>query len=126
MNRIPISSALSKSERRSLALMNEVTYVEAARVFAGQTLVAAESDERRIERAFRKATARPPRDAEKDILLQRLKKLRGEYEANPDAAIALIETGDSPRNESLAVADHAAFTGICLLILNLDETLTRE
>ena len=46
--------------------------------------------------------------------------------SNPDASNKLLTVGESPRDESLNITDHAAMTSLCLLILNLDETLTKE
>ena len=42
------------------------------------------------------------------------------------AAQALLSVGSRPRDESLDPAEHAALTAVCLAILNLDESLTRE
>ena len=42
------------------------------------------------------------------------------------AALALVQTGESPRNEKLDVSELAAYTAVAGLILNLDETITKE
>jgi hypothetical protein len=57
-------------------------------------------------------------------LLGRLDILRRDYTANPSEAKELVAVGASPRDSSIDVVEHAAWTGICSLILNLDETLS--
>jgi hypothetical protein len=48
------------------------------------------------------------------------------YKDDREAATELLDVGQTPRDEDLAAADHAAMTAVCLGILNLDEALTRE
>jgi hypothetical protein len=48
------------------------------------------------------------------------------YNADLDAAKALLSVGTAPRDESLNASEHAALTAVCLAILNFDEALTRE
>ena len=49
-----------------------------------------------------------------------------DYQADPEAALALVSAGESERDESLDVAEHATWTVLASMMLNLDETLTRE
>ena len=49
-----------------------------------------------------------------------------EFQANKDAAVKLLSVGESKRNESLDIAELAAYTMTCNLILNLDEVVTKE
>jgi hypothetical protein len=49
-----------------------------------------------------------------------------EYQTNKDAAMKLLAVGQSKRDESLEVAEHAAWTMVANVILNLDETVTKE
>jgi hypothetical protein len=112
---------------QALALMNDVTFVEASRVFAERIMTeAGEKRENRIHYAFRAATAREPSAAEVQILLRGLEHYIDAYGKDNDAALKLINTGESKRNEKLPVAELAAYTAICSLVLNLDETLTKE
>ncbi len=48
------------------------------------------------------------------------------YRADPKASLELLSVGESKREESLPVAEHAALTQVCVGLLNLDEALTRE
>ncbi len=110
----------------ALTTLNDVTYVEAARFMAERVMTAAATDAARVETAFRLATARQPSADEHAILLGRLATLRHQYAADPEAARQLLAAGDAPRNEQLDAVEHAAFTGLCSLILNLDETITKQ
>ncbi len=112
---------------QALNLMNDVTYVEAARVLAERILVeGGATPAARLSRAFRLATARAPHADELAVLVTALDRHQQNYRANLPAAHKLVSAGEAPRNRSLEVAEHAAYTAICNLILNLDETITKE
>jgi hypothetical protein len=111
----------------ALVTLNETTFVEAARALAERVLTnGGDTAEARIETAFRLATARRPTAAEKNLLSQSLAKLRAAYAANEEAATKLLTVGESPRNEKLGAAEHAAWTSLCSLVLNLDEAISKE
>lgn len=111
----------------ALATLNDTTYVEAARALAERVLrTSGTSPEERIEQAFRLVLARKPASAETKILRASLDRLRLEFTDNPDAARRLLGIGESPRDNHLDAGEHAAYTGVCSTILNLDEALTRE
>ena len=84
------------------------------------------NDPARVTHAFRLATARPPKPAERAILLQRLNQLRATYAKDKATTTALLTVGEFKRDEKLHATDHAAYTVLCNLILNLDEVITRE
>src|SRR5262249_39612197 len=112
---------------QALTLMNDVTFVEAARMLAQRVMTeGGATPEERIAYAFRLAVARQPRPAELEILLGGFQEHLAEYRRDPGAGIALIGIGESPRNETLDSSELAAYTGVASLILNLDETVTRE
>jgi hypothetical protein len=111
---------------QALALMNEVTFVEAARKLAERMMTrGGNSPEERLTFAFRLATARAPQPAELAVLLSSLTEHRTRFAADAKSALALVTTGESPRDERLPVAELAAYTAVANLILNLDETITR-
>ena len=110
----------------ALITLNDVTYVESARQFAARVMKKEASARARIVLAFRMATSRRPTDAEFRILSQRLRSLMRQFSAKPQEASLLLKIGESPRDRSLPATDHAAYTALCTLILNLDEVLTRE
>jgi hypothetical protein len=110
----------------ALTTLNDVTYVEAARAFAERMLKQTEDRDGQIGWAFERATARRPSEAEARTLAATWAKLRTQYADDPAAAAALLKVGESKRDESLDSADHAAATALCLMILNLDEVLTKQ
>lgn len=110
----------------ALVTMNDVTYIEAARVFAENVMRAGDSDHKRIRTAFIQATGRPPKGAEMKLLLNKLDQLRKIYAADAESAEKLATAGEYPRDKKLSVVEVAAYTGLCNLILNLDEVITKE
>lgn len=111
----------------ALTLLNETTFVEASRTMAQRLMkLSSPSTEDRITYAFRLATSRMPNANELDLLVARWEKLKAEFAKQPDQAKELLLVGQSPRDESLDTAMHAAYTVVCSLLLNLDEALTRE
>ncbi|MCC6420640.1 MAG: DUF1553 domain-containing protein, partial [Gemmataceae bacterium] len=112
---------------QALNLMNDVTYVEAARRLAERILrEGGPTVESRLTLAFRLATARVPRPAELAVLRGGLADHLARYRADRAAALALLRAGESGRDERLDVAELAAYTAVASLILNLDETITKE
>jgi hypothetical protein len=112
---------------QALTLMNEVTFVEAARVLAQRVMAeGGGTPEGRITLAFRLATARKPRPAELKILRSGFDAYLARYRADRKAALTLVSTGEARRDEKLGVSELAAYTAVASLILNLDETITKE
>ena len=112
---------------QALTLMNNVTFVEASRVLAERIIAeGGDTPQERIRMAFRVATARHPTAEETRILVEGFYHHRESYRRDPEAALRLVREGESPRDESIEVSELAAYTTISSLILNLDETLTKE
>ena len=113
---------------QALVTLNDVTYLEAARALAQRTLLStsATSDDERLTEMFRRCTARAPRAEELQLLTRRLVRLRDHYGREPQAATELIAAGESKADSTLVPAELAAWTGLGSLLLNLDETLTKE
>jgi len=112
---------------QALALLNEVTFVEAARTLAQRVMLeGGNTVESRIALAFRLAVARPPRPAELEILVKGFGSHLARYRAEPQAAAALLAAGEAPRDERLDSAELAAYAAVASVILNLDETVTKE
>jgi Protein of unknown function (DUF1553)/Protein of unknown function (DUF1549)/Concanavalin A-like lectin/glucanases superfamily/Planctomycete cytochrome C len=112
---------------QALNLMNDVTFVEASRVLAQRVMSeAGPTPEERLALAFRLATARPPKPAERDILLAGLEHHLANYGKDPKAAVKLVSTGEFPVNEKLDVCELAAYTTMASMILNFDEVITKE
>jgi hypothetical protein len=112
---------------QALVTLNDVTYVEAARVFA-QNLLAPNGNEfkDRLDLAFRRAVARPATERERELLAGTHTKLLERFRADGKAASELVAAGEHPRPAKLDTAELAAWTALCQIILNLDETMTKE
>ena len=80
----------------------------------------------RIKFAFRLATARYPTSNESQVLYDSLEYAMGRFKAQPEASVKYLSVGEYPRVEKVDVAELAAYTSVASLILNLDETLTKE
>jgi hypothetical protein len=111
---------------QALALLNDVTFVEAARALAGRVLREEKTAEARLRRAFRLAAGRTPRPAELAILKAGLDGHLAHYRKDKAAARKLVAVGDSKPEPSADVAELAAYTAVAGLVLNLDEVITRE
>lgn len=121
-----VQRPITNTPLQALALMNDVQYVEAARAFAQRMLAhSASSDLERLTFGFRAATSRTPRADELAVLETILAAQRLEYAASRESALALLAHGESSREEGLDVVEHATWTIVANLLLNLDEAITR-
>jgi hypothetical protein len=111
---------------QALALMNDVQYIEAARKLAERVMNTTAGPPDRLALAFRLAAARQPSADELQILAETYQAHLAKYQADKAAAEKLVALGESKRNESLDIAELAAYTMTCNLILNLDEVVTKE
>ena len=119
--------AFTNTPLQALVMMNDPTYVEAARALAQRTIVEGGKDEKsRVEYAFRLATARKPSGKEAGILRQLLKGRQEEFRRDRNAALKLLSVGEAPRDKRIDVAELAAWTTVASAILNLDETITKQ
>jgi hypothetical protein len=122
-----VTETRTNTPLQALNLMNDVTYTEASRLFAERMMKegGATPDER-LSYGFRLAAARQPADEEREILLRSFHRYWDRYQTNPDDAAQYLSTGEHPRDETLPSADLAAYTALASLILNLDETITKQ
>jgi hypothetical protein len=118
---------LTNTPLQALVLLNDPTYVEAARVLAARALREGGKDSRqRIIYAFRLATARPPKPTEARTLGDLLAAQLAHYRRHPAAARSLVAVGAAPMAAGLDQSELAAWTILASAILNLDETVTKE
>ena len=112
---------------QALSLLNEVTFVEAARNLASRMLRDGGSTaEQRLAYGFRLALARTPNDSEMQVLLSGLDADMQRFADSPEDAVRLLEFGESKLRADLSPAELAAFTLAANVIFNLDEFVTRE
>ena len=110
----------------ALTTLNDPTWVEASRVLAEHAMKAAADVDGRLAFAFRRILGRRPTDYDSTAIRRMYERQLAVYQADGDAAKQLLGIGESPRDETLDAAAHAALSGVCLGIFNLDEALTRE
>jgi len=111
---------------QALVLMNDPTYVEAARKLAERTLAqGGRTAEERINYTFRLVTSRKPKPEEVSILKGVLDRQLSRYRADRVAAENLLGVGESSRDVRYDVTEVAAWTIVATTILNLDEAVTR-
>jgi hypothetical protein len=117
----------SNIPQQALVLLNDPTYVEAARAFAARILREGPRSKReRIQWAMREVLQRPARDEEVETLLELLSKHEERYEASPDAAKALLQVGLSSIPSDENWIELATWTHVARVLLNLHETITRS
>jgi len=121
-----INRVNSNTPLQALVLLNDPTYVEAARVFAQNLLRQERSLTARIGRAFERTVSRPASAAERRTLMDFYNKALAHYRQAPADAEELIHSGEAPEPAGLKPAEFAAMTLVTRAILNMHETITRN
>jgi hypothetical protein len=121
-----VRASQTSTPLHALTTLNDPTWVEAARVLAERSMKAATELDGRLTHAFRRVLGRRPTSQDLEALRRMHDRQFAIYAADAAAAKQLLTVGESPRDESLDPAAHAALSSVCLGILNLDESLTRE
>lgn len=117
----------SNIPQQALVLLDDPTYVEAARVFAARIVrQGGSSITDRINWAYETALNRKPRPQEVQLLAELYEKHVGEYSQDKAAAEKLIGQGEAPVPKDLDPSELAAWTSVSRVILNLSETITRS
>lgn len=118
-----VKAARTNTPLHALVTLNDTTYVEAARVLAARVLKPPGDDAQRLQLAFEIVTNRTPKAGELAVLQRQLAALRPQ---TARAARKLLTVGEAKADPSLNPAEHAAWASLCLMLLNLDEVLTKE
>jgi hypothetical protein len=122
-----VKRARTNTPLQALELLNDVTYVEAARRLAQLMMEeGGKTPEARISYGFRRATARSPSPTELALLVRGLKHYRQVFDADPESAKRFIHHGESGVDASLDPKELAAYLATAGVLLNLDETITKE
>jgi hypothetical protein len=120
----------SNTPLQALTTLNEPVFVEAAQSLALRTLQEGGStDESRLEYAFRRCVSRPPASEEAQVLLALLAEQKRHIAAsgvNPWEIAAADPANPPPLPEGAAPVDAAAWVAVSRVLLNLDETITKE
>lgn len=120
----------SNTPLQALVSLNETTFMECAQALARKTLAeGGKSDADKINFAFRRALSRPPTDSERKELLALLDKQK-DYIGNGWVNASELATGKNVAPEKLpqgtTPTQLAAYTVVSRVLLNLDETITKE
>nr|MCU0876067.1 DUF1553 domain-containing protein [Pirellulaceae bacterium] len=117
----------SNTPLQALQLMNDVQHFEAARALAERLLSeGGVTPQDRIAYGYRLVLARRPAPEETAIVQALLDKELARYQQAPEAAAEAIRTGESPPRAGLPEPELAAYTLVANLLLNVDETVTRN
>jgi hypothetical protein len=121
-----VRRARTNTPLQALVLLNDPTYVEAARKLAERMMTeGGKAPEDRIAFAFRLATARQATAEERRVLRGVFDAELAVYRHDAAAALKLLSVGESPRDPKLDLAELAAWATVAGVILNLDETVTK-
>jgi hypothetical protein len=121
-----VRQSTTSTPLHALTTLNDPTWVEAARILAEACMKSNRERDARLDAAFRRVACRPATASDLTILGRAYDRQFAIYKSDAKAAKALLGVGASHRDESLDAAEHAALTSVCLAILNLDESLSRE
>ena len=117
----------SNTPLQALQLMNDVQHFEAARALAERMMLeGGASAEERVAFAYRAVLARRPGPEELAVVQDAFARHLAKFNAQPDAAEKAVKNGESPPKPGLPAPELAAWTMIANLLLNLDETITRN
>ncbi len=117
----------SDTPLQALEMMNDVQLFEAARAL-GERMMSegGVTPEDRIGYGFRLAVSRRPLEMERGVLKDAYEKQLAKYAANPEAAKQAISYGESKPKADLNQSELAAYTLVANVILNMDETITKN
>jgi len=121
-----VRASRTNTPLHALILLNDVSFVEAARVWAEKLMREKPTPREQLALAFRQATSRPARAAELDVLTGAYERTLSKYQTDRPAASKLVGTGEWPQAKELDVAQQAALMAVLNMLLNLDEVVTKE
>ena len=113
----------SNTPLQALTLLNDPLFFEAARALARQVLREIDGGaDQRIDHVFRTCTARLPSDLERRELVAGHRRLATVLRRDPKAVAELVPE----KIEGLDPVEVGAWTGVCSVVLNLHEFITRD
>ena len=117
----------SNTPLQALVTLNEPLFLECARALARRAVdESGPSDAERLERAFRLCLSRSPTIAEADVLLGLLHRQADRFDSSEADPAALLDLDDGDCPEGANPAELAAWTAVARVLLNLDETITKQ
>ena len=121
-----VRASATDTPLQALNLMNDEQFLEAAR-FVGQRMLkeGGATTDSRLRFGFRLALARYPTDAELAVLRKDL-QFHLNYFSDEAKVTQYLRQGESTADTELKPRDLAAYASVASLVLNLDETITKE
>ena len=122
------AALITNTPLQALVLLNDPTYVEAARALAQRALLEAGSDAAARVALALPRSHRPPRHARRTPRARSTSSSANSIATSKDPAQAakLIAVGEPPKPGNVEAVELAAWTTVASTILNLDETITKE
>ncbi len=122
-----VRSIRTNTPLQALNRMNDESNMQVSRELAARTLREASPERQaRLDHIFRLATSRYPSDAERDVLASGFGYHLDRFRSDPNSTAALLGPGTRATEAGVSGPELAAFTMLASLVLNLDETITRE
>jgi hypothetical protein len=122
-----VRTGLTNTPLQALDLMNNIQYIEVARVLAQHMMQqGGATPEARIAHAFRRATARLPKPREAQVLRDAFNEQLAAFQRKPADALKYVAQGEYARDARLDVPELAAYTSVASLILNMSQTITKD
>lgn len=111
---------------QALNLMNDVTYIEAARMMAERVMLSSSTPRERLVLLFRLVLARTPSETEQNLLLKSFTSQLESFRAKSEEVKQLLSVGERRNHPKLDISELAAYATMASLILNLDEAITKQ
>ena len=111
---------------QALNLLNDPTYIEAARNLAQRLMRETADTDRRLGSAFQRVLGRQPSEREVQVLRQGLDRAKATFAGDAQATSGLVSVGESKADPLLDPVELASWTVTVSTLLNLEETLTRQ
>ncbi|HUG17799.1 MAG TPA: PSD1 and planctomycete cytochrome C domain-containing protein, partial [Planctomycetaceae bacterium] len=122
-----VKRPISNTPSAVLTLLNDPTFLEAARVLAVRVLEQDELDDKaKLSWLWSEVLSREPLEEELRVLIDYLFVGLKEYSADPKSAEELLSVGLAPLPDKIPHSELAAWTTVCRAMLNLSESITRN
>jgi hypothetical protein len=122
-----VRRARTTTPLQALNLLNDPTYVEAARFLAQRMMRdGGTTPKSRLRQGFRLATGREPRPNELSVLLTGWRRMEVNFRTDRSAAEGLLAVGETKADPTFDPVELAAYSTVASTLLNLDETITKE
>ena len=115
----------SNTPKAALVLLNDPTFVEAARKLAELAIKNGGSDDEKLAFLWKRTLSRAPDTEELTLARGLLARRRADYSADPKAAAELLAVGIAPRDKNLDERELAAWAATSRAVLNLHEAIAR-